>query len=161
MRYNHHNFRHFSRGYPLHTAIIQPIEQVKNAQMPNFQHCGLYFTPDHIQVAHENVNREPFQSAWLYLSTQSLNDDSINDSDLILQAFRYRLNSNRDAGEQVVQALQSGYGLNLDSYSTYFDALVTGVVLAQAAELVRDHPAFASGFESWQADYANFVDQLQ
>ncbi len=129
--------------------------------MPNFQHCGLYFTPDHIQAAHEHVNHEPIQSAWAFLSTQELNDSVTNDSELILHAYRYKLSSNRDSGEQVVQALQSGYGLNLDAYATYFDALVAGVTLAHAAELVRDHADFASGFAAWQADYANFVDQLQ
>ena len=144
-----------------HAAIIRQIEQVKYDQMSNFQHCGLYFTPDHIQIAHEHVSHEPFQSAWLYLSTQPTSDDGMNDSDLILQAFRYRLSSNHDAGEQVIHALQSGYGLNLDSYPTYFDALVTGVTLAHATEMVRDHPAFASGYASWQANYANFADQLQ
>lgn len=129
--------------------------------MPNFQHCGLYFTPDQIQTAHDNADREPFQSAWLYLSTEPLNDETVNDHDLVLQAFRYRLNSNQDAGEQVVQAFQSGYGLNLESYSTYFDALASGVTLAHAAELVRDHPAFASSFTAWQADYVHMLDLLQ
>ncbi len=129
--------------------------------MSNFQHCGLYFTPDHIQAAHENVNREPIQSAWMFLSTQDVNDSVMNDSELILHAYRYKLTSNGDSGEQVIRALQSGYGLDLNRYTTYFDALVTGVTLAHAAEMVRDHADFASGFAVWQANYANFADQLQ
>ncbi|MEP6988719.1 MAG: alginate lyase family protein [Chloroflexota bacterium] len=129
--------------------------------MPNFQHCGLYFTPDHIQAAHENINREPIQAAWVFLSTQSLNDNVMNDSELILHAYRYKLSSNHDSGDQVVRALQSGYGLDIHAYTNYFDALVTGVTLAHAAELVRDHANFVSGFAAWQSDYANFVDQLQ
>jgi len=129
--------------------------------MPNFQHCGLYFTPNHIQAAHENVNREPIQSAWMFLSTQDLEDSVTNDSQLILHAYRYRLSNNHDSGEQVVQALLSGYGLNLDNYPTYFDALAGGVILAHAAELVRNHPGFAPRFVEWQTHYVNFVDILQ
>lgn len=129
--------------------------------MPNFQHCGLYFTPDHIQAAHEYVNREPFQSAWMFLSTQTLGEHIAHDSDLILHAYRYKLSNNHESGEQVVRALQAGYGLDINAYSTYFDALVTAVTLAHAAELVRDQADFAPTLSAWQSDYANFVDQLQ
>lgn len=72
--------------------------------MSNFQHCGLCFTPDHIQAAHENVNREPIQSAWMFLSTQDVNDSVMHDSELILHAYRYKLTSNRDSGKQVIHA---------------------------------------------------------
>ncbi|MBI1282286.1 MAG: hypothetical protein GC179_29440 [Anaerolineaceae bacterium] len=129
--------------------------------MPNFQHCGLYFTPHHIQAAHDNVNREPLQAAWVFLSTQELDNSITNDSQLILHALRYRLSQNGESGHLVVQALLSGYGLNLDSYPTYFDALAAGVTLAHAAELVRDYPDFAPRFAAWQSNYINFVDILQ
>ena len=129
--------------------------------MPNFQHCGLYFTAHHIQAAHEHIKREPIQSAWVFLSTQEMNDSVMNNHELILHAYRYKLSNNLDSGQQVVHTLQSGYGLDLNTYATYFDALVAAVTLTHAAELVRDHSAFAAGFASWQADYANFIDQLQ
>lgn len=121
--------------------------------MPNFQHSGLYFTSDHIQTAHKHSPREPFQTAWAFL----------NDAphDLILNAFRYRLGNNLEAGEQVVNTLVSGFGLDLTTYASYFDALTAAVTLAHAAELVRDHAAFAPHLNQWLANYANFVDQLQ
>lgn len=121
--------------------------------MPNFQHSGLYFTSDHIQAAHKHAAREPFQAAWAFLNDAP--------DDLMMNAFRYRLNDNRDAGEQVVNTLVSGYGLDINAYTSYFDALAAAVTLAHAAELVRDHAAFAPHFDQWLANYAHFIDQLQ
>ena len=129
--------------------------------MSNFQHCGLYFTSDHIQAAYEHVNREPFQSAWKFLNTQELNNSVMDNSNLILHAYRYKLSNNHESGLEVVHALQSSYGLDLNLYPTYFDTLAAGVTLAQAAELVRDHSTFAPSQSTWLANYANFVDQLQ
>ena len=129
--------------------------------MSDFQHCGLYFTPDHIRAAHDHMNREPIQSAWVFLSTKPLNESVTNDTDLILHGCRYRLSDNPDSGEAVVRALESGYNLDLTTYNTYFDALAAGVTLAHAAELVRDHASFPPGFAAWQSQYAAFADQLQ
>lgn len=121
--------------------------------MPNFQHSGLYFTSDHIQTAYKHSGREPFQTAWAFLKDAP--------DDLILNAFRYRLNDNQEAGEQVVRMLLSGFGLDLTAYTTYFDALAAAVTLAHAAELVRDHAAFTPHLDQWLANYAHFIDQLQ
>lgn len=126
--------------------------------MPNFQHCGLYFTPDHIQAAHEHAKREPFQTAWNFLNKW----EGQNPLDvLIIDAFRYRLASEKSAGQQVVATLQSRFGFDLSAYSTYFDALLTAITLAQVAELVRDEPDFAANRSAWLTDYTYFVDQLQ
>ncbi len=124
--------------------------------MPNFQHCGLYFTPDHIQAAHEHSKREPFQTAWEFLNHwQGQNPlDS-----LIIDAFRYRLANERAAGQQVVSTLQSGFGLDITAYSVYFDALATAVTLSQVAELIRNEPDFQRS--AWLGDYTYLVDQLQ
>ena len=138
----------------------EPIKQVKRS-MPNFQHSGLYFTPDHVQAAHEHLNKEPFKSAWDFLNKHTPTTDSLNDTDLMLHAFHFRLSGNHESGETVSHALQSSYGLDINAYATYFDALAGGITLAHAAELVRDHATFASGLSSWSADYTNFCDQLQ
>src|SRR5690349_10226588 len=103
---------------------------------------SLYFTPEQIKAAHDSVNREPIQTAWMYLSTQPLDDTITNDTDLSLHAFRYVFSDNQDSGELVVRTLQSGYGMNLDSYPSYFDALASAIAIAEAAELVSEHPAF-------------------
>ena len=119
--------------------------------MPNFQHFGLYFTADHLRTAQKYADREPFQTAWAYLNTAP--------DDLVINGLRYRLNDNQAAGEQVAQTLLSGYGLDLNAYTGYFDALAAAVTLAHAAELVRDHAAF--DLDRWSAGYTAMVDGLQ
>ncbi len=126
--------------------------------MPNYQHCGLYFTPDHIQAAHKYAKNEPFQTAWSFLNDEQPHNPS---QSLMIAAFRYRLGSSHESGEQAVHVLQSGFGLDIATYPTYFDALAGAVTLAHAAELVRDHPAFAPDLSRWLTDYTYFVDQLQ
>ncbi|MCA0456523.1 MAG: alginate lyase family protein [Chloroflexi bacterium] len=119
--------------------------------MPNFQHFGLYFTADHLHTAQKYADREPFQTAWAYLNAAP--------DDLVINGLRYRLSENQAAGEQTARTLLSGYGLDLNAYTSYFDALAAAVTLAHAAELVRDHSAF--DFNIWATGYTALADSLQ
>jgi hypothetical protein len=97
----------------------------------NFQHCGLYFSDDHVLVARKNKKRSPLNTAWDDLLNREPSDAL---SGTLWQAFRYRFNANLAAGERVVNALNT----TTDMPSATPDVLA----LLQAFELVRDHPGF-------------------
>lgn len=128
----------------------------------NYTHYGLYFTPDHVQSALKDAEREPFKSAWSFLANYPYGDHPDSSATLILNGFGYRLGGGLDPGEEAVLALQSGFGLDPSAYPTPFDALAGAVTLAQAVELVRDHPLWThDSLTRWLADYAHLADQLQ
>jgi hypothetical protein len=125
--------------------------------MPFSPHCGLTFTPEHIQAAHKNRDREPFQSAWNFLES-TLPTDPI--AALILDGFRWRIAQDAAAGEQAVIHLSSGLALD-PSGQSYFDSLAAAVALAQEFELLRDHPAFTADAQSrWMTAYRALLDHL-
>lgn len=128
----------------------------------NYPHCGLYFTPEHVQIALQDAEREPFKSAWSFLTNYPYADDPQSPATLIMNGFGYRLGGGIDPGEDAVLTLQSGYSLDPTTYPTAFDALAGAVTLAQAIELVRDHPRWtADSLARWLADYAHLADRLQ
>jgi len=133
--------------------------------MPNFQHLGLYFTPHHIQTARQNRDRDVFQAAWQHLDDfvvdwgETEGESSI--TALIVSGFRYRFNEDAAAAEQAVNQLLRGDSLDPAAYPTVFDALANAVALAQAVELLRDHPALTPHLTAWLTRYAHFADQLQ
>lgn len=108
--------------------------------MTNFQHFGLYLTPDHVQKALKNRDHEPFQAAWNVL----LDTDSHPGAPAAIQlnGLLYRFNDDNEAGQEAVEALQSGIGLYEDDAPLELEALAMNVILAQCFELVRDHPAW-------------------
>lgn len=128
----------------------------------NYSHYGLYFTPEHVQNALKDAEREPFKSAWSLLTNYPYGDQPQSFANLILNGFAYRAGGGTDPGEDAVLTLQSGFGLDATAYPTYFDALLGAVTLAQAVELVRDHARWTGdSLLQWLNTYAQFADQLQ
>lgn len=124
--------------------------------MPVYSHCGLYAAPAHIQQARQAREREPFQDAWVRLTAQA---SPAWDHELIVNALRYRFDGQPQSGELALIALQNGVGL--DAGQNRLDALMAAVTLAQAYELVRDHPAFPADAQSaWRARFARRADHL-
>lgn len=125
--------------------------------MPFDPHCGLTFTPEHIQSARKYRDREPLQSAWAFLESTRPTDPI---AALSLAGFRWRFVQDAAAGEQAVIQLVSGLGLDTAGQS-YFDSLAAAVALAQSAELLRDHPAFTPDAQSrWRTSYRALLDRL-
>jgi alginate lyase len=120
--------------------------------MPNYQHCGLYFSAEQVQRARNNRDREPFKTAWAFFDQANSSGD-----DVLWSALHYRLNNQKIAGEESVTALQNGFGM--DAGQTRYEQLASTVMLAHTFELVRDHPAFDRQ-AVWQARFTQRVDDL-
>jgi hypothetical protein len=95
-----------------------------------FEHCGLFFTKQHIDTARKNAKREPFKSAWAFLDAQP-------DMGLLetahLDALRYR--SGKGKGQQAIKILQR---LTPPENISYLDILRFYVAAAQVFEMVSD-----------------------
>ncbi|HEX2908849.1 MAG TPA: alginate lyase family protein [Phototrophicaceae bacterium] len=124
--------------------------------MPEYQHCGLYFTEEQIQAAHANRDREPLQQAWAVL-LQSEPTGWL--AAIQWDGLRYRLNEDLAAGERAVQALTM-VDFTFPAAAT-FDKLARLLALAQSYELVRSHPAFGPEAQlRWQQEFAVGVKAL-
>lgn len=125
--------------------------------MINFQHFGLYFTPDHVQKAVKNRDQEPFQAAWtLLLDTDS---HPAAPAAIQLNGLLYRFNDDVEAGQEGVEALQSGMGLYEDAAPLELEALAMNVILAQCFEFVHDHPAWTHESQTfWLQQYTAQVE---
>jgi hypothetical protein len=124
--------------------------------MTSFPHFGLYFTPEHVRVARQNRDREPFQLAWADVL-------AFQPSDVLAAAQReallYRFNDDANAGESAVNALVNGLGLNASVLT--LDTAADAITVAHTFEMVADHPAFlwqAQG--KWATIFAAHVDKL-
>ena len=123
--------------------------------MPRYSHFGLYFTPEHVQSVNKNPSREPFAGALAAL--QTLHPDAPLAA-TIADGLRGRILNDADAGARAVTHLMNGAGLS--GNGDYLSALMDGAALAQAAELLRDHPAFAPHLDGWLSVFAERVAQL-
>lgn len=103
-------------------------------------HCGLYFTPEHIEQARRERNQEPFLSAWLYLRDR----EQSGAAEARWCGLRYRFSDDHEAGESAIHALEKFTNNEKSEANTYLDAVFETLVLAQTFEMVREHPAFAA-----------------
>lgn len=125
--------------------------------MPTYNHFGLYFTASQVDQARKDRDLTPLKPAWDYLH-QARPDTPL--SALILNGLRYRFDDHQAAGEQAVITLVNGLGLDAARAESYFDALATGVTLAQAIELARDYPGAVELPNRWLGDYTHLCDEL-
>lgn len=102
------------------------------------QHYGLYFTPEHIQLARRERNQEPFLSAWLYLRDR----EQSGAAEAQWCGLRYRCSDDHDAGEAAIRLLEKFTDDERSTANTYLEAIFETLILAQTFEMVRDHPAF-------------------
>src|SRR4051794_15427211 len=102
------------------------------------QHCGLYFTDAHIGQARREQDSEPFHSAFLFLRDREQHGAESAQWD----AFRYRFQSDEDAGEKAVAALERWIDTPPTEDTTYIDTIGQTIMLAQAFEMMRYHPAW-------------------
>jgi hypothetical protein len=116
------------------------------------RHCGLYFSDEHVQMADKTREREPFQSAWNFLTQQQPKSELARAQ---LDALRYRFDGSFYAGEQAIALLTNG--LQFDAETRYLDRITTTLAWAQCYEMLRDHPAQSS---AWLATFADTVEHL-
>jgi hypothetical protein len=96
-------------------------------------HCGLFFTPEHIERARKHRDREPFQTAWNLLLNQ---EHPAPLAAAQWNGLRWRFDDNQTAGDAAATALQNGVGFDLSADT--WEALATMVALAQSFELARE-----------------------
>src|SRR5689334_9881394 len=102
------------------------------------QHCGLYFTDDHIRQARREQDVEPFHSAFLFLRDREQQGAEAAQ----WNAFRYRFQGDEDAGDKAVASLERWIDEPLTDDTTYIDSIGQTIMLAQAFEMMRVHPAW-------------------
>ncbi len=118
-------------------------------------HFGLYFTPEHVERARKDREREPFKSAWSLLDQPPASPLDA----LLLNAFRYRFADDTAAGEAVIMDLQAWVSQSLDVYPAYWEALAGTIALAQGYEMTRDQAAWGDG-TAWRDAYQQVVETL-
>ncbi len=106
----------------------------------NIQHCGLYFTPEHIQQARHQREQEPYPAAWKLLGAYLPANPLVLAQ---LQGLRYRFSDDAQSGEQAVEILQND-PFTVESNQSYLETVAALVTQAQIFEMVRDHPAWAN-----------------
>jgi len=107
--------------------------------MTTIEHCGLFFTREHIEAARRERDREPLREAWAYLAQREQTG---------LQAaqwwgLRALFSDDRAAGAQAVDLVRDCIDDDLISGRSFLEAVMSAVTLAQAFEMTRDHDAWA------------------
>ncbi len=104
-----------------------------------FNHCGLYFTEDHIRQAQHERDSEPYLSAYLFLREREQRGLEAAQ----WHGFRYRFEEDDRAGELAVEELEDCMDDPLTDDITYLDAIAETLMLAQSFEMTRNHPAWS------------------
>ncbi|MFN8562512.1 MAG: alginate lyase family protein [Anaerolineae bacterium] len=120
-------------------------------------HCGLYFTFDHVGQARRERDSEPFRSAYQYLREREQQGAQAAQ----WYGLRYRFDADDDAGELAIAALERYMGEPLIEDMTYLDAVAQTMMLAQAFEMTRDHPAWRRDAQfTWLNAFQERVNEL-
>ena len=118
-------------------------------------HCGLYFTPEHIQRARDQRDTEPFRTAWAVLRQR-------RQVDLLAlaqwQGLIYRFDADVEAGARAVHILQQD-DLMPSNPTNNIELAAAALTQAQCFEMVRDHPALTQPDE-WMQHFRGIVENL-
>src|SRR5262249_15193351 len=124
------------------------------------QHFGLYFTQEHVTLAREQMDHEPFQAAWHMLEDR----EQTGIAAAQWHGLRYRFNQNDAEGEKGVQTVCDSVNTPPNEDAIYLDTVADTLTLAHAFEMVRNHLAFLPSIQSdWLQAYAarvSLLDQL-
>ncbi len=92
------------------------------------QHCGLYFTRDHVIQARRDQDLEPFRSAFLYLRDREQQGAQA----ALWYGLRYCFDSEDKSGELAIAALERYINEPIIEDMTYLDTVAQTLMLAQA-----------------------------
>ncbi len=121
------------------------------------QHCGLYFTFDHVNQARRERDSEPFRSAFLYLRDREQRGAEAAQ----WNGLRYRFEADEYAGEKAIETLNECISEPVPEDMTFLDAIGQTMTLAQAFEMTRDHPAWSTEDQvRWLNLYQERVNEL-
>jgi hypothetical protein len=118
-------------------------------------HCGLYFTPDHIEQARQQRSKAPYAAAWALLDSYAPTDEMARAQH---GGLRYRFAGDTDAGARAVDYLRAA-DPSPDAGLPLFRVAAHLMTLAQVSELVRDHPAWGAK-RAWLDAFAGCVADL-
>lgn len=120
-------------------------------------HYGLYFTSDHVGQAQRARDMEPFQSAFLYLRDREQQGAQTAQ----WHGLRYQFEADEHAGELAIAALERYLFEPLTEDIPYLDAVAQTMMLAQAFEMTRQHPAWRDGAQfEWLNAFQERVNVL-
>jgi hypothetical protein len=123
------------------------------------QHAGLFFSQPNIDAARQARDRAPLNAAWDYLLSA---EPELPLARLQLDGLRWRFDSDTERGAAGVAALDTLLPEVPPDEQPLLAGLQDSVVLAQAIELVRDHPEAASRLPNWcdlLAERSAYLDQ--
>ncbi len=122
-----------------------------------FNHCGLYFTEEHVRQAQRGRDSEPQLSAYLFLREREQRGIAAAQ----WYGLRYRFDDNADAGERAVEKLADCIDEPLSDDLPYLDTIAETLMLAQSFEMTRDHPAWSAEAQMrWLNRFQDRVNQL-
>jgi hypothetical protein len=120
-------------------------------------HCGLYFTADHIHNALKHREREPFKSAFEMLNTLELSGSAA----VLRAGYLWRYFEHHDIGARAIPHLIDHSGRTLSDDVPLLDEIGDVLTLAHAYELLRDHPAFEIAAQArWNDAFHDRVSAL-
>ena len=120
-------------------------------------HCGLFFSPEHIQLAQRERNQEPFLSAWLFLRDR----EQSGAAEAQWCGLRYRFSDDHNAGESAVATLEKYTDDTHSKANTFLEAVFETLTLAQSYEMVREHPAWTpDSRQSWLEFFSRRLSTL-
>ena len=111
-------------------------------------HFGLFFTQEHVRLAQQNANREPFQSAWAHLSTYQPQDTLYAAQ---WSAFRYRFGGSNDEAALAIAGLEQN--LADTTVLPLLDEISRIIIAAQTYEMLRDHSALSSALRTQTTEW--------
>jgi len=107
-------------------------------------HCGLYLTPEQVREAINHREREPFKAAF-----DRMNADVFTGTASVVRAgFLWKLYQNAEAGAAALYPLETMMAEIPAPDRPLIDTIGETVALAQAFELLRDHPASESTLQT-------------
>ncbi len=120
-------------------------------------HCGLYFTEEHVRQAQGARDSEPYLSAYLFLHEREQRGIAAAQ----WYGLRYSFDDNADAGERAVEKLADCIDEPLSDDLPYLDGIAETLMLAQSFELTRDHPAWSAEAQTrWLNLFQDRVNQF-
>lgn len=109
------------------------------------EHYGLYFSAAHVRAARKGRNHPPFKAAYALLNGREALDVW---SSVQWNALRWRFSEDNAAAARAADLLTGPLLLPVDDDAPYLTEIMHTLLLAQAFEMLRDHPALPPGAQA-------------
>lgn len=118
------------------------------------EHCGLFFTREHIEVARRERDRDPLRDAWAYLAQR----EQTGLAAAQWYGLRALFTDDATAGAEAVEVVRDCIDEDIITGQSFLEAVMSAVTLAQSFEMTRDHESWpALERRQWLDKYATLV----